>query len=134
MSDAVHSTPSERAWCDVQRRGDTLRLVVGGCWVMAEARRLDPILRTLNVTGLTSVEIDWGALENVDTTGAWLLLRTKRVLEHRGVSVRAINVRPEYRALVHTIDHECRAPPVELPRRHSLAAQLERIGRSFYHA
>src|SRR5262249_51825259 len=126
MIDAVTSTANEHAWYDLQRRGETLRLAVGGAWIMAEARRLDPVLRALDVTGLTSVEIDCAALDRVDTTGAWLLLRTKRGIEHRGISVRATNVRPEYRALVHTIDHECRAPPVELPRRHSFAALLER--------
>jgi phospholipid/cholesterol/gamma-HCH transport system permease protein len=48
--------------------------------------------------------------------------------------VRPVNVRPEYRALVHTIDYECRAPPVELPRRHTFTWQLEYIGRGLWHA
>ncbi|HET7879514.1 MAG TPA: MlaE family lipid ABC transporter permease subunit [Acetobacteraceae bacterium] len=134
MTDAAHAVSSGNAWYDLERRGETLRLAVGGSWVISEARRLDPVLRKLDTGGLSDVEIDCGALDRVDTTGAWLLLRTKRILEHRGVAVRATNVRPEYRALVHTIDHECRAPPVEIPRRHSIAAQLERIGRSFCHA
>ena len=43
-------------------------------------------------------------------------------------------MRPEYRALVHTIDHECRAPPVELPPRHTFITRLERIGRGLCHA
>jgi phospholipid/cholesterol/gamma-HCH transport system permease protein len=134
MTDAAHAVSSGNAWYDLERRGETLRLAVGGSWVISEARRLDPVLRKLDTGGLSDVEIDCGALDRVDTTGAWLLLRTKRILEHRGVAVRATNVRPEYRALVHTIDHECRAPPVEIPHRHSIAAQLERIGRSFCHA
>ncbi len=43
-------------------------------------------------------------------------------------------MRAEYRALVHTIDHECRAPPVKLPPRHQFTDRLERIGRGFFHA
>jgi phospholipid/cholesterol/gamma-HCH transport system permease protein len=118
----------------MERRGDTLHLVVGGSWIISEARRLDPVLRGLDAEGSANVEIDCAALERLDTVGAWLLLRTKRILEHRGSTVQPVNVRPEYRALVHTIDHECRAPPVELPRRHTLTRQLERIGRGLWHA
>ena len=80
------------------------------------------------------VEIDCAALDRLDTIGAWLLLRTKRTLEHRGLVVQPINVRPEYRALVHTIDFECRAPPVAPPPRYSFTRRLERIGRGLCHA
>src|SRR5215469_6377337 len=135
MAEALRSPfPKEGAWYSVERHGETLRLTVGGSWVIGEARRLDPLMRTLDATGSTYVEIDCGPLDRVDTTGAWLLLRTKRVLEHQGITVRPVNVRPQYRALVHTIDHECRAPPVELPRRHSFSSLLERIGRGLFHA
>ncbi len=41
---------------------------------------------------------------------------------------------PSTRALVHTINHECQAPPVKLPPRHAFTAPLERIGRGLWHA
>ena len=131
---APPTTATDAAWYSVERQGDILRLVVGGFWIISEARRLDPGLRALDAAGATQVEIDCGALGRLDTVGAWLLLRTKRILEHRGLAVRPVNVRPEYRALVHTIDTECRAPPVELPPRHSFTAHLERLGRGLSHA
>ena len=83
------------AWYSLERRGDTLRLVVGGSWIISEARRLDPVLRGLDAEGSANVEIDCAALERLDTVGAWLLLRTKRILEHRGRTVQPVNVRPE---------------------------------------
>ena len=135
MTGALQAQSAEtRAWYNVARHGDTLRLAVGGAWTVSEARRLDATLRGFDASGSTYVEIDCGALDRIDTTGAWLLLRTKRILESHGISVKPVNVRPEYRALVHTIDHECRAPPVELPRRHSFDAHLERIGRGLCHS
>ena len=135
MTGALRVPAAETAaWYSLERRGDTLRVLVGGSWIISEARRLDPVLRGLDAEGSTNVEIDCAALERLDTVGAWLLLRTKRILEHHGSTVRPVNVRPEYRALVHTIDYECRAPPVELPRRHTLTWQLERIGRGLWHA
>ena len=122
------------AWYRTEYEGDILRLIVGGSWIISEARQLDPMLRALDPRGHARIMIDCGALERLDTVGAWLLLRTKRVLEHEGLEVQAINVREEYRALVHTIDHECRAPPVQLPRPHTFTDRLERIGRGLFHA
>ena len=109
-------------------------MIVGGAWTISQARRLDPLLKALDLEGSSKVEVDCAALDKLDTVGAWLLLRTKRILEHRGVSVQAMNVRPEYRALVHTIDHECRAPPVELPPPHRFTDRLESIGRGLFQA
>jgi phospholipid/cholesterol/gamma-HCH transport system permease protein len=108
--------------------------VVGGAWTRGEARRLDPLMRSLDIHGYNRVEIDCRALSRLDTVGAWLLLRTRRKLQQDGVIVEPVNVAPEYRALVHTINHECRAPPVELPPRHTFTAPLERIGRGAWHA
>ena len=126
--------PAEAAWYRTEHDGDTFRLIVGGFWVISEARRMDPLLKTIDPTGYARIEIDCRTLERLDTVGAWLLLRTKRVLEHKGFTIRAINVREEYRALVHTIDHECTAPPVELPPPHTFTDRLERIGRALFHA
>ncbi len=122
------------AWYRTEYDGDILRLIVGGSWIISEARRLDPMLRALDPGGYARFIIDCGTLERLDTVGAWLLLRTKRVLERRGLEVQAVNVREEYRALVHTIDHECRAPPVQLPPQRTFADRLERIGRGLFHA
>jgi phospholipid/cholesterol/gamma-HCH transport system permease protein len=134
MSAFLLPAAENAAWYRIERQGDTLRLVVGGFWTISEARRLDPALRALDAAGSAQVEIDCGALDRLDTIGAWLLLRTKRIMEHRGLTVLPVNVRPEFRALVHTIDFECRAPPVTLPQRHSFSSRLERIGRSLCRA
>lgn len=91
-------------------------------------------MRAIDAKGYSRAEIDCGTLERLDTVGAWLLLRTKRTLEHKGLNVRPVNVREEYRALVHTIDHECTAPPVELPAPHCFRDRLEWIGRGLFHA
>jgi phospholipid/cholesterol/gamma-HCH transport system permease protein len=125
---------SNAAWYRTEQTDGTFRLVVGGAWVRGEARRLDPILRALDVGQHRNVEVDCGAIERLDTVGAWLLLRTKRTLEHRGLAVRPVHVDPKYHALVHTIDHECRGPPVVLPPRPGLVTTLDRIGRGCFQA
>lgn len=134
MTVLVKSASSEDAgWYRTEYSADTFRLVVGGAWTIGEARRLDPLLKTLDPTGYARVEIDCGAVSQLDTVGAWLLLRTKRLLEHAGFPVRPVRVRPEYRALVHTIDHGCRAPPVRMPPPHQFTDRLESIGRGLFH-
>ena len=131
----MHPPPlPNAAWYRTEQRDGTFRLVAGGRWVRTEARRLDPLLRALDAGQYKDAEFDVGAIERLDTVGAWLLLRTKRTLEQRGVAVRPVHVDPKYRALVHTIDHECRAPPVAEPPRPTLAGRLERIGRGCFHA
>jgi phospholipid/cholesterol/gamma-HCH transport system permease protein len=125
---------AKAAWYALEPDGGTMRFTVGGAWTRDEAPRLDPLMRTLDIGDYGRVEIDCRALSRLDTVGAWLLLRTARKLRHHGVAVAPVNVAAEYRALVHTIDHECRAPPVEMPRRHPLTAPLERIGRGVWHS
>ena len=128
------SSASDAAWYTLRPDGDTMWFVVGGAWTRGEARRLDPLMRSLDIHGYNRVEIDCRALSRLDTVGAWLLLRTGRKLRQDGAIVDPVNVAPEYQALVHTINHECRAPPVELPPRHTFTAPLERIGRGAWHA
>ncbi len=125
--------PLNAAWYRTERHDGTFHLIVGGEWVRSEARRLDPALRALDVGRNAKAIFDCGAIERLDTIGAWLLLRTKRTLERRGVTVQPVHVDPKYRALVHTIDHDCRAPPVSTPPPPTVARRLERIGRSFSH-
>ncbi|HVJ53249.1 MAG TPA: ABC transporter permease [Aliidongia sp.] len=123
----------ERAWFRTERDAHVCRLVAGGDWLIGEARRLDPLLQDYDTGGRSEVEICCGNVDHMDTVGAWLLLRLKRRLEDKGFHVEPINVKPEFRPLMHTIDHECRAPPVELPGGEDFPSRLERIGRAFVH-
>src|SRR6185312_10300490 len=126
--------PAPAVWYRTEQNEDTFRLIVGGFWIISEARRLDSFLKAVQPKGFTRIEIDCAALERLDTVGAWLLLRTKRELQHHGFDVQLVNVREEYRALVHTIDHDCTAPPAGLPPPHTFADRLERIGCGLVHA
>jgi phospholipid/cholesterol/gamma-HCH transport system permease protein len=120
---------SDRAWFRIEQDGPIRRLVAGGDWLIGEARRLDPMLQDLDMTGGVSAEICCAGIHRLDTVGAWLLLRLKRRLEARGFTVVPINVRAEFEPLMHTIDQDCRAPPVEPPPAEGFVYRLERIGR-----
>jgi phospholipid/cholesterol/gamma-HCH transport system permease protein len=122
--------PADAAWFDTRRDGDLLRVAAGGRWVLGEARRLDHALRGLAVEGCRRAEIDYGAVDRLDTIGAWLLLRTRRELEARHLAVAVVNVPEALLPLVRTIDHDCTAPPVTLPYHQTLLWFLDRVGRS----
>jgi|HubBroStandDraft_1064217.scaffolds.fasta_scaffold00843_9 phospholipid/cholesterol/gamma-HCH transport system permease protein len=122
--------PDTAAWFDTRREGGSIRVSLHGNWVLAEARRLDLALRTVSTEGCREVVIDYGALGRLDTTGAWLLLRTRRALEGQHLSVTVANVPEALRPLVETIEHECQGAPVEIRPPDNLTLFLERIGRN----
>jgi phospholipid/cholesterol/gamma-HCH transport system permease protein len=112
----------------ITREGETLQMRLHGHWILAETRRLDGALLALRTDGCRKVEIDYGGLERLDTAGAWLLLRTKRVLEAARVTVTVTNVPDTLRPLVETIDRGCTAPPVGPFRRDGFVRFLNQIG------
>ena len=91
---AISTAPARHdaaAWYETRRDGKTLRLSLGGRWVLAEASRLDRRLHGLGTEGCQRVEIDCAALERLDTAGAWLVLRTRRQLEDRHIAVEMVD-------------------------------------------
>ena len=61
------------------------RLELGGAWTIGASARLDRELRGLKADG--NVAIDASKLEKLDSSGAWLLVRTRRALEAGGAKV-----------------------------------------------
>src|SRR5262249_34667525 len=86
--------------------------------------------RTLPFAGTRRVEIDCTGLERLDTTGAWLLMRTKRAAEAAGAEGVWRAVPEAFQPLIVTIDHDCEGPPGTLPDAYGLIAFLERLGRA----
>ena len=123
-----------RAWFHTERRGRALRLILEGNWTTAEATQLDASLRGLAVGDAPEIEIDANALKHLDSAGAWLLLRTKRHLEHDGHRITSFSIPAAYKPLFDTLAEDHTAPPVVIPHRHTLRHFVERIGRGFIHA
>ena len=117
-------------WIKSQSQGNSVRLQAGGDWIVAHASQLDTQLRALEKTG---GDIDASGVERLDSTGAWLLVRTKRAMEKGGRKIN-LNVPKIYGPLVESLETEHKAPPVEIVRQHGLEAMLERIGRATVNA
>ena len=128
------ATPLDaRARLRMESKPRLLRLVAEGAWTTKDAAMLDAQLRTLQLGGATDAEIDGSGLERIDSAGAWLLVRTKRDWEAKGKRVAPIKLPAVYDTLLHSVEHEHKAPPVVIHNRHTMAAFTERVGRATIH-
>ena len=124
---SIENAAGPGAWFKVERDIFT----AGGRWTIAESARLDKDLRELNPGAGQAITMDASHIERLDSTGAWLLLRTRRALESAGHTVSALRVPERYAALVENLDREDRPsahphPPHMRPWRY----RLYRIGKA----
>ena len=125
---ATITTADANAWFKMEP--DVLR--IGGAWTIGESARLDRELRALKPEGTAALTIDASGVERLDSAGAWLLLRTRRALEQGGRKAE-LKLPERYQPLLENIEQNKEAPPPR-PRRNSVRARLERIGRATVHA
>ncbi len=92
------------AWIEPEGDGDALVLRAGGEWSLAGAAVLDQRLGALRVPPARRVSIDLGAIEALDTAGAWLVLRLERALKARGSEVRIDNLARELEPLLRQVE------------------------------
>jgi phospholipid/cholesterol/gamma-HCH transport system permease protein len=107
-----------------------LHLAAGGEWTSRQAAMLDPQLRAIDVRGASDAEIDGSEITDLDSTGGWLLVRTKLTFEAAGLRVPLFQVPERYVALLATIEAEHVVEPVKIVERDTLKAFLERVGRA----
>ena len=126
------SQADSRAWFRTERTGKVLRVLAGGDWIVRDAARLDKELeRDFGwMTLRKSPVIDGSAITKLDSSGGWLLVRTKRAIETAGKRVSSFTLPEVYSPLIDTIEKEHTAPPVVIERRHGLLPLLDRIGRA----
>ncbi|HJT06580.1 MAG TPA: MlaE family lipid ABC transporter permease subunit [Stellaceae bacterium] len=98
-------------WLEIAQGDEALVVQVGGHWLVAGAAKLDHELSRLDtLAAAKTVRIDLNALEMLDTVGAWLVLRTCRRFEGRGVAASIENVPPAFAPL---LDQVARGEPPE---------------------
>jgi phospholipid/cholesterol/gamma-HCH transport system permease protein len=111
-------------WIEIARREKAVILAARGRWLVATAAALDHRLESLDgVDGAGAIHIDLGGIEMLDTVGAWLLLRTRRRLEARGIATTIENLPRAFAPLFEQVAK--REPPESpRPRRPSLGSHL----------
>lgn len=120
----------ETAWVRAERAGDVLRLTAGGAWTVFGVAAVDGALRRLTANRAGRIEIDAGDITALDTTGAWLLLRTRIQFTEAGAEVAAFRIPDHYRPLLAVIESDQPPHAATVVTRDSFAAFLERVGRA----
>ncbi len=112
-----------------EERG-SLVLKAAGEWLAATAAELDRRLRALDAPQGRRVALDLSGIDRLDTTGAWLLLRTERELAARGNRVELRDLRPSLAPLLDRARAAGAPAPMPHPRPgyHSIASFLAWIG------
>ena len=107
------SAQEPQAWFKLDR--EQRKLAMGGAWTIAESARLDRELAGLNRDGpgarsanriSGNIAIDASKISRLDSTGAWLLLRTLRSLEAAGTNVSSFSLPELYQPLLESLDQE----------------------------
>ena len=130
---SIENAAGPGAWFKVDR--DVFE--AGGAWTIAESARLDQELHRLDTgSGQTpsgrAITMDASGIERLDSTGAWLLLRTRRALEGAGLKVSALKVPDRYVSLLENLSREDKAPVKRKPgpRMGAWQYRLYRIGKA----
>ena len=120
-------------WIKTRHEGGRFLVAVGGRWTTAELADLDPALKALKPAG-TGVVLDLGAIERLDTAGAWVLHRARKSMSQAGREARFENVRPEHAGLLAEAEHADHPQRRPLKGRdpHPFVHLVERIGKAVY--
>jgi phospholipid/cholesterol/gamma-HCH transport system permease protein len=112
-------------------QGDSLRLAAAGAWTSANAGALEQRIAaaTTRHGAAKRLAVDMGAVERLDTFGAWLLQKLVRSFAARGCATEVTGLKQDYRALIGELQ---RVQPAASQRRrvNPLAAWVESIGRA----
>jgi phospholipid/cholesterol/gamma-HCH transport system permease protein len=112
-------------------QGERLMLAGSGAWVAENARRLEIEIdaATRRSGGVRRVDIDMGAVDHLDTFGAWLLERLMRDFSARGAATQVTGLKDNYRALMKEVHGVKPEQPPALGGS-SIVSAIASIGRS----
>jgi phospholipid/cholesterol/gamma-HCH transport system permease protein len=115
-----------------KKDGERLKLAGTGAWIAENAQSLEAQIdsETRRRGPIKRVDIDMGAVDQLDTFGAWLLERLTRSFSARGCDTKVTGLKDDYRALmdeVHGVKPE--QAPV-LGSGNSLTYAIASIGQS----
>jgi phospholipid/cholesterol/gamma-HCH transport system permease protein len=102
-----------------------------GEWLVVTAADLDRRLHRLAMPKGRHVTVDLSGVDRLDSTGAWLLLRTEHELAERGNRVELSNLQPRFEPLLAQVRARGITEPLPhpLPSHYTFIGFLERIGR-----
>ena len=92
----------EKPGFTIDRAGDETRLYLGGNWTLEAGEEMERSSDRLvgAAAGARTAVLDLARVERMDTGGAWLIDRARKLLEAAGVANRIENIRPDQQILM----------------------------------
>lgn len=96
-----------------ERSDDAIRLKLAGHWTIRASVAIEASANALLIEGggARRAILDLGSVSGLDTSGAWLIDKTRQNLNLEGVEARLDAVRPEYRILLEEAHYRLFEPP-----------------------
>ena len=134
---AVHEDDAGRshmARLDSQRDGDRLVLRPAGSWTTRALGPQESVLARLNTGDASAVRFELDQLQELDTAGAFLLYRTMRTLDQRGLEVEMTGARKVQSDLIDRVSRNDVPSPPPPKADAALPAVVIHIGEACYGA
>ena len=114
-----------------ETNGPSIRFKLTGSWTIDASADLESGASAMiaSVGEATSATFDLGHVERLDTAGAWLVDRSRRALDDKGVATRVERLRPEYKILLDEVQLREGAVP-RVVRSSSIVDYLADIGKA----
>jgi len=111
---------------DPVNASEIVKVRCSGTWNVQGIAKLDRQMTEMVWPAGANLEIDGSAISALDTSGAWLLLRTIKSLELKGIHARIIGMRPEFGSLLEMIAARAVLPAHLVQPRDGLLASIGR--------
>lgn len=108
--------------------GTTAEVRCTGAWTVRGIAQLEQQLAAFSWPAGKELVIDGSAISSFDTSGAWVLHRTIRLLEQQGRSVQAQGLRPEFSTLLQLVVARAGQPPPAAPVSTGLLTNIGKWG------
>jgi phospholipid/cholesterol/gamma-HCH transport system permease protein len=126
MRGAEHS-----GWAKSGHDGAVGVMTFGGRWTLAFVPDLEAALARLDARGAQAVRVDLGAVEALDSGGAWLLHRQMRRWRDAGIEIELAGASDAQAALLERMAiAEEERKPLARPFQGAFRALIERLGRA----
>ncbi len=119
-------------WIRTEREGDRLLLTAGGRWLISTLADVDTRLRELAPGSVRRARIDLSAIEALDSTGAWILHRTRKQLRAGGLTAEFAGVGRAHGEMLELIERDDVEQTLEREEISPVIAMVQRVGEATY--
>lgn len=119
-------------WITTKQTGDVTEVYLSGHWSLRDAGKIDDFASKLSLGPSRAAILDVGAIEDLDTAGAWLVEKLRRRLSSATHPASLRNVKPDHSVLLERISNLAEGPAAEPESHSALYAIAERTGKATF--